>query len=130
MVAKITAHIQLFNLPVFTKFCKDILVELLEMTLCCFDIEERFPSRSVLIEGRLIHVGIDYSLTLCGFVVKARTTFPVATCTDFEIKGTIHFVLFCAINSLQVVSHISCVEVLRSTLIDLSLAGFGCFFGL
>jgi hypothetical protein len=92
MVAKITAHIQLFNLPVFTKFCKDILVELLEMTLCCFDIEERFPSRSVLIEGRLIHVGIDYSLTLCGFVVKARTTFPVATCTDFEIKGTIHSV--------------------------------------
>lgn len=92
MISEITAHIQLFDFSVLTKFSEDVLIELFEVTLSCFDIKEGFSCWSVLIVGCLVHVGINDCLTFCGFVVKTWTSFTVTTCTNFEIKWTVHSV--------------------------------------
>jgi len=101
MISEIVTHVHLLNLSVFIfQFNEHVLEEVIEMFLHLLlsHVRMRSISRLSCVLGVVVKILEEDGLRKGWPVMDPRASIPVATGADFEVEGTVNFVLFCAEN--------------------------------
>jgi len=108
MIAQVIADVHLLHFSVFVLHFEEDVFEKVIVVLLLFHV--RHGRCGLSRRRRVLQVPItvleDDGLGESGFVVEAGASRAVATSADFDVEGTIHFVLFRTENRGQVFSHV------------------------
>ena len=101
MISDIITYMHFLNFAIFRKLTVKVFVKGIKVLLDLLRIERV----ARIMNGILINVPTEDRLGVIWLNVFARTSFAVSTRSDFVIKRTVYFVLFCAIYACQVRGH-------------------------
>lgn len=108
VVSNIVGHNEIFNFTVLGELHKDFFVKVLKMVDSVDELSLGDVELVGLRDGRvgiLVEMLEDHRLREGRFVVEPSAGVPMATGSDFEIKGTVYLVLFGAVNTSEFFSH-------------------------
>lgn len=118
MIPEIVDNVHFFNATEFAEFHVHVFKEAKEIFDGLFLWDRCGGSSDGLLQfglsnGMLVQMFDEQCLRELGFVMQATAAIGVSTSSYFEIKGTVDFVFFSAMNAGQVMSHFVIIVVVN-----------------